>query len=218
VGGKKTGKRIVLGCDIGLEDTCRLALCGMVGRFSYNNLNVEKFYVWLEQTWLPVIGYVPEVFFLTKGWFRFLCNCPEDVALLLEGTWVNGTNSLMLKKWRVAFNPETKYFSFCHFWVLLSGLPLFFWNEGALLGIGNALGKFLMVDRVNLGASSRKVCKVLVEMDIHQGLSETLDIEWRGLHFRQSLDYLGIPLRYSYCRSTTHLIRDCKGLIADELT
>jgi hypothetical protein len=46
---KKTIRRMVLGSDIGLEDTCRMALCGIVGRFAYSNLNAEKLSVWLER-------------------------------------------------------------------------------------------------------------------------------------------------------------------------
>jgi hypothetical protein len=34
-------RRMVLGSDIGLEETCRMALCGLVGRFSYGNLRKE---------------------------------------------------------------------------------------------------------------------------------------------------------------------------------
>jgi hypothetical protein len=33
----KVVKRMVLGSDIGLKETCRLALCGLVGRISYRN-------------------------------------------------------------------------------------------------------------------------------------------------------------------------------------
>jgi hypothetical protein len=46
---KKTIRRIVLGFDIGLEDTCQMALCGIVGRFADSNLNAEKLSVWLER-------------------------------------------------------------------------------------------------------------------------------------------------------------------------
>jgi hypothetical protein len=153
----KSVKRMVLGSDIGLEDTCRMALCGLVGRFTYSNLCEEKFSVWLERVWLPVLGYIPEVYFLTKGWIGFICNCPEDVATLLGKNWVNGTSSLMLKRWRVAFNPETKYFSLRHMWVLLPGLPLYLWNEGALAAIGNSLGKFIMIDKGNLRRQLEKL-------------------------------------------------------------
>jgi hypothetical protein len=35
------------------------------------------------------------------------------------------------------------------------------------------------------------MARVLVEVDIHAGLLEILDIEWRGHLFAQRLDYLG---------------------------
>jgi hypothetical protein len=53
-------------------------------------------------------------------------------------------------------------------------------------------------------------------MDIHSGLPEVLEIEWRGRRFRQQLDYLGLPFRCSFCRSTGHLRRDCKGIVVEE--
>jgi hypothetical protein len=101
----------------------------------------------------------------------------------------------MLKKWRLAFNPETKYFSLRHLWVMLPGLPLYLWNEGALTAIGNNLGSFIMIDKKNLEASNRKVARVLVEMDVHLGLPETMEVEWRGICCQQRLDYLGLPFQ-----------------------
>jgi hypothetical protein len=53
-------------------------------------------------------------------------------------------------------------------------------------------------------------------MDLHGGLPEVLDIEWRGHHLSQRLDYLGVPFRCSRCRCTGHLRRDCTGKGADE--
>jgi hypothetical protein len=135
-------------------------------------LCVESCSVWMERVWVPVLGYLPEVIFLTKGWIGIICETPEDAELLLSRKWVNGNSSLMLKKWRLAFNPETKYFSLRHIWVMLPGLPLYLWNEGALTAIRNNLGSFIMVDKKNLEASNRKVAKVLVEMDVHLGLSD----------------------------------------------
>jgi hypothetical protein len=184
---------MVLGADIGLEDTCRLALCGLVGRFSYHRMSDEKLSAWLEKIWCPVIGYVPELFMLSKGWIGFLCRNPEDATLLLNSYWVDGTSSLMLKRWRLAFNPETDFFPHRHIWVFLPGLPWFLWNVGALKAIGNSLGKFIMTDEGNLSASARKVGKVMVEIDVQHGLPATLEIEWRGSFILQKLDYLGVP-------------------------
>jgi hypothetical protein len=75
------------------------------------------------------------------------------------------------------FDPETKYFSFRHFWILLPDLPLYLWNEGALKAIGEALGSFIMLDRATLISTTRKVGRILVEMDISHGLPESLEID-----------------------------------------
>jgi hypothetical protein len=45
-----------------------------------------------------------------------------------------------------------------------------------------------MIDKENLSAATRKVGRVLVEMDVHLGLSESLEIDWRGRRFLQRLD------------------------------
>jgi hypothetical protein len=62
---------------------------------------------------------------------------------------------------------------------LLPGLLLNLWNKSALMAIGNALGCFLCVDDNAMCALERKIGRILVEVDIHCGLLETLDIQWR---------------------------------------
>jgi hypothetical protein len=124
----------------------------------------------------------------------------------------------MLKRWRVAFDSTTYYFQLRHLWVLLPGLPLQLWNEGALEAIGNSLGTFISVDRLTLSAPNKKMGKFLVEMDIHGRLPELLEIEWRGRRILQKLDYLGIPFYCSLCRSTGHLRRECTGWVEEEVS
>ena len=119
----KVIKRMVPGLDISLEETCRMALCGLVGRVSYNYLSKVPISVWVEQHWAPILGYAPEILYLSKGWLGFICKVPKDLTLLLKTRWVFGGSSLMLKWWRVAFDLATKHFQNCHLWVLLPGLP-----------------------------------------------------------------------------------------------
>jgi len=78
------------------------------------------------------------------------------------------------------------------------------------------LGIFITVDNDSLKSSSRKVARILTEMDIHGGFSEVIDIEWRGRHLRQNLDYLGLLFRCSSCRGTGHLRWECKGAPLEE--
>jgi hypothetical protein len=75
---------------VALEETCRLALCGLVGRLSYSYLENRSIEEWMVSSWKPILGYVPEVLYLTKGWLGFICKSPEDASLLLNrfyGSW-----------------------------------------------------------------------------------------------------------------------------------
>jgi hypothetical protein len=72
------------------------------------------------------------------------------------------------------------------------------------------------MDKKALAAPVKRVARVLVELDIHDGLLESIDIEWRGYLTRKNLDYLGIPFRCTYCRQTGHLRGHCTGFVEEE--
>jgi len=176
----KKAKRLVLGSDVGLEDTCRMALCSLVGHVSYKSLSKGSLEDWIKHQWVSILGYFPELTYLTKGWLGIMCNIPEDATLLLSSLWVFRGSNLMLKCWRIAFNPDSHYFQLRQLWVLLPGLPLFLWNEAALKAIGDTLECFIALDTKLLNSSQRKMGRVLVEIDIYNGFPETIEIEWRG--------------------------------------
>jgi hypothetical protein len=124
----------------------------------------------------------------------------------------------MLKRWHISFNPAQDYFRLRHLWVLLPGLPLYLWNSKALEAIGTSLGKVLVVDLKVLEAPIKRVARVLVELDIHEGLQESIDIEWQGHTIRQNIDYLGIPFRCTLCRQIGHLRNQCSGRVDEDLS
>jgi hypothetical protein len=103
-----------------------------------------------------------------------------------------------------------------HLWVLLHDLPLHIWNEKSLEAIINTIGCFIGVDKEAIVAPFKMVAKVLLELDIHEGLLYFIDIEWRGHHTLQKLDYLGIPLRCTLCRQTRHLRKHCPGFAEEK--
>jgi hypothetical protein len=90
---------MVLGSDNGLEETYSLALCALVGRLYYTSSCTNSLPVWVESTWMPLLRYTPEVFFLLKGWFGFRFKSPEDPHLVLEKIWVIDGSNLIIKHW-----------------------------------------------------------------------------------------------------------------------
>jgi len=82
--------------------------------------------------------------------------------------------------------------------------------------IGNALGCLIKVDDHALSAPERQMGKILVEVDIHLGLLESLEIQWHGHTFCQKMDYLGLPFQCNFCHKTDHLRNDCQDFLEDE--
>jgi len=177
---RKTKRQLVMGVDVGLEESCNLSLRALVGRFTYKSQCKISLTEWMQDYLESLIGYSPELLTLLRGWFGFVFKNPEDTRFILGGLWDYEAGILMLKRWRIRFDPTTKYFSFCHLWVLLPGLPLQMWNAKVLEAIGNVLGHFIKVDEVALHSHGKIMTKVMVEVDIHAGLLESLEIDWWG--------------------------------------
>jgi hypothetical protein len=117
---------MVLGEYVGMEEVCTLAMCALVGRSTYRALGRLDITSWVEATWNSLLGYTPEMVILTRGWYSFIFKTPEDSSKILQNTWVVNGGSLMLKRWRLGFEPVSEYFQFRHVWVLFSSLPLQF--------------------------------------------------------------------------------------------
>jgi len=45
---KKQRRRLVIGMDVGLEETCQLLLCALVGCFAYNSRSFITFDEWMH--------------------------------------------------------------------------------------------------------------------------------------------------------------------------
>jgi hypothetical protein len=206
---KKSRRRLVIGMDVGLAETCRLSLCALVGRIANKTRSAITLGEWMKKAWVPIIGYSPEFSLLPCGWFGLIFKSPEDAELIRGGFWDFEGGSLMLKRWRTGFDPYKDYFSYRHVWVLLPGLSLNLWNKPALSAIGNLLGRFLKLDEVGLRSEDKRMARILVELDLHAGLMDSIEIEWRGQVVIQKLDYQGLPFWCLNCRRTGHLRKDC---------
>jgi hypothetical protein len=80
-------RHFIMGMDVGLEESCKLSLCALVGRFVYKARRNLPFNEWMQITWVPLIGYSPELLTLLCRWFGLVFRNPEDSTYILDKFW-----------------------------------------------------------------------------------------------------------------------------------
>ena len=96
-----------------------------------------------------------------------------------------------------------------HVWVKLPNLPFEFWSLEFFKLIGHALGTFMEADLSFLESGVFYLGRVLVLLDIRNGLASDIDIKHGESVFNQSLDYVGIPFKCNRCHNYGHLASHC---------
>jgi hypothetical protein len=94
-------------------------------------------------------------------------------------------------------------------WVCLPALPLHFWSLEHFKAIGNFLGDFLEADMTFEETKQRKVARILVNLNVREGLGEEVDLRWGSYTHTQSLDYENVPFRCRRCHQYGHLVMNC---------
>jgi hypothetical protein len=164
---------------------------------------------WLESNWKPLIGYVPDFHQLSRGWLLFKVVSVEDKQSLLDRVWNWGPDGLILQNWDVSFNVERSPQHLQKIWVILPGLPQFFWQKSILEAIGNKIGSFVSLEADWDTKFDRRCAKIQVELDVRDGLYEGITLDLFGSVWTQRLDYWKLPFRCFTCRQVGHLAQDC---------
>lgn len=89
------------------------------------------------------------------------------------------------------------------------GLPVHFWTAPIFKQIGDAMGKYLTYDDSFISSGRMAYARILVYLDLTDGLLEFINIQWRAFARRQPLDYKGVPFRCRRCHKVGHLFKDC---------
>eukprot|EP01018_Ginkgo_biloba_P004985 Gb_28741 [translate_table: standard] len=107
------------------------------------------------------------------------------------------------------FNARRKRTNSVPIWVKLPGLLLDFWSLDIFKEIGNTLGTFLEAEQGFVDSNSLSVARILVSLDLREGLAKEILIQKGGFSHSQLLDYMGIPFRCRRCHKYGHLAMDC---------
>jgi hypothetical protein len=79
------------------------------------------------------------------------------------------------------------------------------WSTKVLKISGNGIGKFLDLEENFSTNVDKRVVRILVEIDLCEGLLEEFEISWGKWNFTQDLDYWDIPFRYMSCHIVAHI-------------
>ena len=133
----------------------------------------------------------------------------EERTLLLQKSWSWGPSGLILKKWHVDFNAQKEPHNLQQIWAILPGLPMIFQQKHILEGIGNKIGKFIKLEDNQEQKTDQRCARILIELDLRDGLFEEIIIKLHNSSCTQWLDYQKVPFQCFRCRQVRHMQKDC---------
>lgn len=100
-------------------------------------------------------------------------------------------------------------------WVRLHNLPLHFWLPRALEAMGNALGKFLKINKERVSRGIHTFARICVEIDLSQGLPDSIILIHNNTQWKQLLDYENTTFTCRGCQQIGHLLSNCPQVKKD---
>ena len=116
---------------------------------------------------------------------------------------------IVLKKWSPIFDVVKERAGKEPIWVKLPCLPIHLWNQYLFKMWGDHLAEYLDVDFSFKDIGEMVVARMLVILDLREGLAPKICLTTAYGDYAQMLDYEGVPFRCHGCRSADHLVADC---------
>ena len=88
---------------------------------------------------------------------------------------------------------------------------MMFWQKEIMEAIGSKIGKFIALEEGWEQKVDRRSARILIEVDLRDGLYEEIHLELHGSKWWQRLDYWKIPFICFSCRQVRHLAKECKN-------
>lgn len=151
-----------------------------------------------------------DIHLCSKGFFivRFASKEVRD-TIINAGLWFWGTSGLFMTPWFPDFDPNKMTVSKVPVWVRLYNLPLHFWSDRVLEGIGNSIGKYIKTDLERIDERVYTFARICVEVDLSKGLPDNIRLIYKQQNWLQGLDYENTAFICRLCRQTRHLQNTC---------
>jgi hypothetical protein len=115
---------------------------------------------------------------LVRGWIHFIVRSNKDVEIIPRKDRIWGPFGLSINKWKLVFDLGKEPSCMQKIWVMLPKSLIELWCRKIMEGIGNFLGNFITLEYKWWNNEDYRVFKLLVEMDLREGLLVEIDIEW----------------------------------------
>ena len=172
----------------------------LVGNMEFVKLFLLDLMNWVRDKWKPLNKMVLRVLMLMNDQFCFIFLLVEDQKILIEDRfWVIEYGTLVLLRWHSGFNPWKERLKKMNLWVFLIEFSLHCWNLARFMVVDKAIGHFILIEEYFMLASVIRLPRMLVQVDILEGLPTELEVVWGGGLFVQRLDYWKIPFRCHNC-------------------
>lgn len=152
---------------------------------------------WLGTKWKSLLGYLPTIFRLMKGWYNFHFLSIEDLETIRSIPWVHGKSFLALHNWYISYNPLHNTPTNKLIWVKLPGLPIELWTKDALTDIKNSIGKFSYIYPKCLDAKDKRIAWILIEKEYRGSFPDHINLHWEDINLHQRLHFWGVPFHCS---------------------
>ena len=202
-------RNYVVGEDLAWESVLNMAKCTLVGRVLGRNFTKKTVQDWATASWGTQLGYAPVVDMLNRGWFAVNLEKAGDLSWIQNKCWHIDHSPVLLKPWSPLFDAIKERVDIVPVWVRLPALPLHFWDLYHFRRIGDMLGTFLEVDLSFLETREKKVARILVNINLREGLAESINLEWGPVIIPQILDYENVPFRCRRCHVYGHPASAC---------
>ena len=90
---------------------------------------------------------------------------------------------MVISRWHVGFDLVLENIRKRHLWFILPNFPVHCWNLKGFMGIANSLGRFILMEDEQLLGFERVSSRVLVEMEVEEGLPAELEVFWEEISF-----------------------------------
>ena len=160
-----------------------------MGRFEYVKISRLEILSWVREFCKLLLKSILKVVMLINGWVLFQFFSVEDKVIIESQYWILGLDPLVLGRWFVGFDPGSARVVHCHHWVIFLDFPIQCWNLKSFMVVANAIGSFMFIEDDQLLGFDCSTPRIMVDMDLSEGLPNELEVLWDGSYYTHKLNY-----------------------------